>query len=178
MSCCPLPKKAAQHTALFACDGVHQCVILWWVVSVCEHVVGWWCGGCREKKREKRKHTVKQKTKRTSPKTTFSLSPFFPPLFLPLLFTLPSTLPPSLPSYPYTHLFFILQNGCIRGEPKTPMTQHLIHFNVSSFCPNSLFSSFPSADDSMMIQSQSNTTKPSNNIHLTLALYKTSRRMA
>ena len=28
VSRCPLPKKAAQHTALFACDGVHQCVML------------------------------------------------------------------------------------------------------------------------------------------------------
>ena len=28
---CPLPKKAAQHTALFACDGVHQCVMLYGV---------------------------------------------------------------------------------------------------------------------------------------------------
>ena len=38
MQCVSLstPKKAAQHTALFACDGVHQCVMLWWVVCECE----------------------------------------------------------------------------------------------------------------------------------------------
>ena len=27
------PKKAAQHTVLFACDGVHQCTVLYGVVS-------------------------------------------------------------------------------------------------------------------------------------------------
>ena len=73
VSRCPLPKKAAQHTALFACDGVHQCVMLCDVyVCVCVVVVVWWVQG--KKGRGKDSQT---KTKRTFPKTTFSLFPFF-----------------------------------------------------------------------------------------------------
>ena len=38
-------QKRQQHTALFACDGVHQCIMLyggWWVsVGVCCGVVVW-----------------------------------------------------------------------------------------------------------------------------------------
>ena len=48
-----------QHTALFACDGVHQCTVLYggWVVSVnvCCGVVAWWVQG--EKKGKRQRHT-------------------------------------------------------------------------------------------------------------------------
>ena len=130
-------KKAAQHTALFACDGVHQCVVLcggWWVsVSVCCGVVG-----AGEKKKGRGKDTVKQKQKGLFPKPLFPFS-LFSSSFSSTLFSLPSTLPPSLPSYPNTHMFSCFAHECIHCEPKTPMTQHLILFIVFSSCPNSLF---------------------------------------
>ena len=139
VSCCPLPKKAAQHTALFACDGVHQCVMLygvWWVsVSVCCGVVVWWVQG----KKGKRQRHSQTKTKRTFPKTTFSLFPFFPPLFLPLFSPcLPLFHHHPLPIHTITR-FSCFTHECIHGEPKTPTTQHLILFNVFSFRSNSLF---------------------------------------
>ena len=135
----PNPKKAAQHTALFACDGVHQCVLLygvWWVsVSMCFDVVAWWVQG---EKREEAK-TQSNKNKKDFSQNHFFPFPFFPPLFLPLF-------SPCLPLFHHHSLlirtltrFSFFTNKCIRGEPKTPMTQHLILFIVFSFCPNSLF---------------------------------------
>ena len=121
--------------------------------------------GAVKKKREEAK-TQSNKNKKDFSQNHFFPFPFFPPLFLPLF-------SPCLPLFHHHSLLihtlscFHASHECIHGEPKTPMTQHLIHFIVFSFCPNSLFSSFPSADESMMIQSQSNTTKPSNNTHLT-----------
>ena len=159
-------KKAAQHTALFACDGVHKCVMLYG--GGCERVV--WCGGvvgCREK-RGRGKHTVKQKQKKDfSQNHFFSLFPFLPPLFHPLFSPcLPLFHHHSLPIHTLT-CFSCFTHGCIRCEPKAPMTQHLILFIVFSFCSNSLFLFFPSSDDSMLMQSQSNTIESSNNIHFT-----------
>ena len=98
-------KKAAQHTALFPCDGVHQCVMvyggLWVSVSVCCGVVG------ARGKKGRGKDTVKQKQKGLFPKPLFPFS-LFSTSFSSTLFSLPSTLPSSLPSYPYTHLLFML----------------------------------------------------------------------
>ena len=132
------PKKAAQHTALFACDGVHQCVMLcggWWMsVNVC---CGVWCGGCCGKKGKRQTHS-QTKTKRTFPKTTFSLFPFFHLFFFHsfLLAFHSSTITPFLsihsPVFHASHMSAFV-------EPKTPTTQHLILFIVLSFCPNSLF---------------------------------------
>ena len=129
------PKKAAQHTALFACDGVHQCVML---LGECERVL--WRGGVvGAGKRGRRKHTVKQKPKGLFPKPLFSLFPFF------LLFFFHSFLPCLPPFHHHSLLintqtyFSCFTHECIRGEPKTPMTQHLILFIVFSFRPNSLF---------------------------------------
>ena len=77
VSRCPFPKKAAQRTALFVCDGVHQCVMscsVW--CGECERVL--WCGGEGGAGKKGKKQTHSQtKTKRTFPKTTFSLFPFF-----------------------------------------------------------------------------------------------------
>ena len=140
MQCVSLstPKKAAQHTALFACDGVHQCVMChggWWVsVSVCFGVV-WWVQG---KKREEAK-TQSNKNKKDVSQNHFFPFPFFPPLFHPLF-------SPCLPLFHHHSLlihtltcFSCLTHGCIHGEPKTPMTQHLILFIIFFSCPNSLF---------------------------------------
>ena len=143
MQCVSLstPKKAAQHTALLACDGVRQCVMLygvWWVsVSMC-CVVLWWCGGCREKK-GRGKDTVKQKQKRTFPKTTFSLSHFFLLFFFHsfLLAFHSSTITPFLSKHSPV---FYTSHECILDEPKTPMTQHLIHSIVFSFLSKPSFS--------------------------------------
>ena len=133
-------KKAAQHTALFACDGVHQCVMvyggLWVSVSVCCGVVVWWCGGCSEKRENA--STVKQKQKGLFPKPLFPFSLFFRLFFFHsfLLAFHSSTITPFLSIHsPVFHASY----GCIHGEPKTPMTQNLILFIVFSFCPNSLF---------------------------------------
>ena len=127
-------KKAAQHTALFACDGVHQCVVLygvWWVsVSVCCGVV-WWV-----QEKGKRQTHSQTKTKRTFPKTTFF--PFFHLFFIHsfLLAFHSSTITPFLSVHsPVFHA----SHEYLHGEPKTPMTQHPIHFIVFSSCPNSLF---------------------------------------
>ena len=104
--------QSHQHTALFACDGVHQCVVLcgvWRVsVSVCCGVV-WWL----QEKKGRGKDTVKQKQKGLFPKPLFPFS-LFSTSFSSTLFSLPSTLPPSLPSYPYTHLFFIIHT-CVHS---------------------------------------------------------------
>ena len=141
VSRCPLPKKAAQHTVLFACDGVHQCLMLYdvWRVRACVLlcVVVWWCGGCKGEKGKRQRHS-QTKTKRTFPKNHFFPFPFFPPLFLSLF-------SPCLPLFHHHSLLihtlscFHASHECIHGEPKTPMTQHLILFIVFSFCPNSLF---------------------------------------
>ena len=137
MSRCPLPKKAAQHTALFACDGVHQCVMLCGVVIECERVLR--CGGMVDArgKREEAK-TQSNKNKKDFSQNHFFPFPFFPPLFLPLF-------SPCLPLF-YHHTlliqtltFLCLIHGWIHGEPKTPMTQKLILFIIFSFCPNSFF---------------------------------------
>ena len=130
------PKKAAQHTALFACDGVHQCALLhgeWVSVSV-------WHGGVvgAGRKREEAK-TQSNKNKKDFSQNHFFPFPFFPPLFLPLF-------SPCLPLFHHHSLlihtltcFSRFTHECIHGEPKTPMTQHLILFIVFSSCPNSLF---------------------------------------
>ena len=137
VSCCPLPKKAAQHTALFACDGVHQCVMChggWWVsVSVCFGVV-WWVQEIREE----------AKTQSNKNKKDFSQNHFFPfPFFL--LFFLP-LFSPDLPLFHYHSLlvhtrtyFSCFTRECVCEESKTLMMQHLIHFIVFSSFPNSLF---------------------------------------
>ena len=125
-------KKATQHTALFACDGVHQCIVLYSVWGECERVVG------AGEKRETQKHTVKQKQKGLFPKPLFSLFSFFHLFFfhsflLAFHFSTITLLIHTLTSFPcFTH-------ECIRGESKTPMTQHLVLFIVFSFCPNSIF---------------------------------------
>ena len=131
-------KKAAQHTALFACDGVHQCVMLYIVCGECVRVL--WPGGVvGAGKKGKRQRHSQTKTKRTFPKNHFFPFPFFPPLFLPLF-------SPCLPLFHHHSLlihtltcFSCFTHGWIQGEPKTPMTQHLILFIVFSSCPNSLF---------------------------------------
>ena len=131
-------QKAAQHTALFACDGVRQCVMLydvWWVsVSVCCGVVG-----AGEKKKREEAKTQSNKNKKDFSQNHFFPFPFFPPLFLPLF-------SPCLPLFHHHSLlihtltcFSCFTHGCIHGEPKTQMTQHLILFIVFSFRPNSLF---------------------------------------
>ena len=139
VSRCPLPKKAAQHTALFACGGVHKCVMMygvWWVsLSMWCCMV---CGGCREKK-GKRQNTQSNKNKKDFSQNHFFPFSLFSSSFSSTLFSLPSTLPPSLLSYPYTNMFSRLTHGCIRDEPKTQMTQHLILLIIFSFCPNSFF---------------------------------------
>ena len=135
VSRCPLPKKAAQHTALFACDGVHQCVMLCDVyVCVCVVVVVWWVQG----KKGRGKHS-QTKNKKDFSQNHFFPFPFFPPLFLPLfspclpLFHHHSLLIHTLTCYP------CLTRECIHDESKTQMTRHPIHFIVFSSCPNSLF---------------------------------------
>ena len=133
-----LPKKAAQRTALFECDDVHQCVLLYgvYVVSECVYV----CSGVVDagEKREEAKTQSNKKQKGLFPNHFFPF-PFFPPLFLPLF-------SPCLPLFHHHFLlihtltyFSCLTHYCIHGEPKTPMTQHLFHFIFFSFCPNSLF---------------------------------------
>ena len=133
VSCCPLQKKkTAQHTDLFACDGVHQCIILygvWWVsVSVC-------FGVCREKK-GRGKHTVKQKQKGLFPKPLFPFS-LFPPLFHPLFF-------PCLPLFHihslliHTHLFFMLHTCVHSWRTKNTNDSTSDSFHRLFFCPNSL----------------------------------------
>ena len=133
------PKKGSQHTALFARDGVHQCVLLyggWWVsVSVWCGVVVWWA----QKKGKRQRHS-QTKTKRTFPKTTFSLFPFFSPLFHPLF-------SPCLPLFHHHSLlihtltrFSCFAHVCIHGEPKTPVTQHPILFIVFFLFVQTLFS--------------------------------------
>ena len=125
-----------QHTALFACDGVHQYVML------CggELSVSIWCGVvvglCRGKK-GRGEHTVKQKQKGHFPKPLFPFS-LFPPIFLPLFF-------PCLPLFHHNTLlihtltYSCFTHECICEESKALMMQHLIHFIVFSFCSNSLF---------------------------------------
>ena len=115
------------------CTNVQCCIVCGWVRAC---VVAWWCGGCKEK--GKTQTHSQTKTKRTFAKTTFSHSPFF------LLFFFHSFLlafhSPTITSFLSTHSHvpcFVYE--CICDEPKTPMTQHLFHFIVFSFCPNSLF---------------------------------------
>ena len=142
VSRCPLPKKAAQHTVLFACDGVHQCLMLYdvWRVRACVLlcVVVWWCGGCKGKKGKEAKTQSNKNKKDFSQNHSFPF-PFFPLLFLPLF----SPCLPLFHHYPLLILTFkcfpCFKHGRIHGEPKTPMTQHLFHFIFFSFCPNSLF---------------------------------------
>ena len=132
-------KKAAQHTALFACDGVRHCVMLcggWWVsVSVCCGVVV----GAGEKREEAKTQSKQKKNKKDFCQNHFFPFPFFPPLFLPLF-------SPCLPLFHCHSLlihtltrFSCLTHVYIHGEPKTSITQHPIHFIVFSSCPNSLF---------------------------------------
>ena len=59
VSRCPLPKKATQHMVLFACDGVHQCVMCHGVMCTCERVL--WLGGAvgaGGKKKKRQTHSV------------------------------------------------------------------------------------------------------------------------
>ena len=147
---CPLPKKKRQHSTrpclhVMACTNASCCMVWWVSESVCCGVVVWWVQGG---KKGRGKHTVKQKTKRTFPKNHFFPFPFFPPLFHPLF-------PPCLPLFHHHSLlihkltcFSFFTHECIHGEPKTPLTQHPIHFIVFSICPNSLFLFFLSVDDS------------------------------
>ena len=156
-------QKAAQHTALFACDGVHQCVMLYGVVGEYERacvVVG------AGKKRGKMQTHSQQKQKGLFPKPLFPFS-LFSPLFLPLfpLAFHSSTITPFLSTY--TPVFHALHMSAFVLNQKHQ--QHNICFFSSSFllAQTLFFSSFPSADDSMLMALQHNTIKSSNGIRLT-----------
>ena len=135
VSRCPLPKR--QHSTrpclhVMVCTNASCCMVHGWVSeSVCSGVM---VAG----EKGKRQTHSQTKTKRTFPKTTFSLFPFFHLFFFHsfLLAFHSSTITPFLsnhsPVFHASHVYII-------GEPKTPMTQHLILFIVFSFCPNSLF---------------------------------------
>ena len=110
-----------------------SCCMVWWVWAC---VVAWWLSA--RGKREEAK-TQSNKNKKDFSQNHFFPFPFFPPLFLPLF-------SPCLPLFHHHSLlihtltcFSCFTHECIHGEPKTPMTQHLILFIVFSFCPNSLF---------------------------------------
>ena len=131
--CLAVHSQKRQHSTqpclhVMVCTNASCCMVCGGSVSMCVVV---WC--VQGEKKGRGKDTVKQKTKRTFPKTTFSHFPFFPPLFLPLF-------PPCLPPFHYHSLlihtltcFSCLTHVCIHGKPKTPTTQHLIHFIVFSF---------------------------------------------
>ena len=162
MQCVSLSTQKRQHSTwpclhVMVCTNASCCM-----VGECERV--FWCGVVGAGKKGKRQTHSQTKTKRTFPKTTFSLFPFFP-LFLPPF----SSCLPLFHHHPLlinTHTFPCLVHGCIRVEPKTQMTQHLILFTVFSFVQTLFFSSFHSVNDSMLLESQYNTIKSSNNIHL------------
>ena len=125
-----------------------------------------WCDGVGAGKKGRGKDTV-NKNKKDFSQNHFFPFPFFPPLFLPLF-------SPCLPLFHHHSLlihtltcFSCFIHECIHGEPKTPMTQHLILFIVFLLVQTLFFSSFPSTDDSVLMRSQFNTIKSSNNIHLT-----------
>ena len=127
-----------QHTALFACDGVHQCVMLYDVVSGCEHVL--WRGGVVDaRKKREEANTQSNKNKKDFSQNHFFPFPFFLLFFLPLF-------SPDLPLFHYHSLlvhtrtyFSCFTRECVCEESKTLMMQHLIHFIVFSSFPNSLF---------------------------------------
>ena len=135
-------QKKGQHSTqsclhVMVCTNASCCM----VCGECGRVL--WCGDVVDAggKKGRGKHTVKQKQKGLFPKPLFPFS-LFSPLFLPLF-------SPCLPLF-HHHSFLIytltcfscFTHECIRGEPKTPTTQHLILFIVFSFCPNSLFRFF------------------------------------
>ena len=139
VSRCPLPKR--QHNTqpcfhVMVCTNASCCM----VGGECERML--WRGavvGAGEKKRGKRQRHS-QKNKKDFSQNHFFPFPFFPPLFLPLF-------SPCLPLFHHHSLlihtltyFSCFTHECIHGEPKTPMTQHLILFIVFSFYPNTIFS--------------------------------------
>ena len=142
----------------------HGPVCMWWCAPM-RLVVVWWCGGCREIGEEAK--TESNKNKKGFSQNHFFPFPFFSSSFSSTLFSLPSTLPPSLPSYPYTHLFFMLHMGAFMVNQKHQWPNIWFISLSFLFVQTLFFSSFPSANDSMLMKSQSNTIKSSNNTHLT-----------
>ena len=139
VSRCPLSQKRQHSTRpclhVMVCTNASCCMVCDGYVRAC--VVMWWCGEC--KKKGKRQRHSQTKNKKDFSQNHFFPFPFFPPLFLPLF-------SPCLPLFHHHSLlihtlscFSCFTHECIHGEPKTPMTQHLILFIVFSFCPNSLF---------------------------------------
>ena len=134
--CLAVHSQKRQHSTrpclhVMVCTNASCCM----ACSECERV--FWCGGCREKREEAK--TQSNKNKKDFSQNHFFPFPFFLPLFLPLF-------SPCLPLFHHhsllihTHTCFsCFTYRCIHGEPKTPMTQHLILFIVFSSCPNSLF---------------------------------------
>ena len=169
VSRCQLPKKAAQHMALFAFDGVRQCVMMyggWWVsVSVCCGVVVWWVQG---EKREDA-NTQSNKNKKDFSQNHFSLSPFF--FFILFFFHSfflafhSSTITPFLSEY--TPVFHASHIGAFTVNQKHQWHNTWFFSSSFLFVQTLFFSSFPSRDYSVLMQSQSNTIKPSNNTYFT-----------
>ena len=143
---CHCPLKKRQHSTwpclhVMVCTNASCCVMCGECVSVCCGVMVW-CGGCRGKREEA--NTQSNKNKKDFSQNHFFPFPLFSPLFLPLFSScLPLFHHHSLLIHTLT-CFSCLTHGCIHGEPKTPMTQHLILFIVFSSCPNSPFLSFSS----------------------------------
>ena len=129
-------KQAAQHTVLFACDGVHQCVVLFGVVGGCKGFL----------KKGRGKDTVKQKTKQHFSQNHFFpfflFSTFFPHSFLLAFHS--SIITPFLSKY--SPVFHASHMSAFMVNKNTNDTTTVSFHRLFFLSKHPFFSSFPSAD--------------------------------